>query len=454
MNKLFLIGGFVAATMLFFNACLVQESKSAKLNQKDLSALKVSAEKGDAKAQLEYGKALKETSREEARIWIRKAADQGLAEAWFWLGYAGLGKEKEVFYYEKAAEGGYPEAYTYLLDHLLFRAGASADVDKAKKFADLARKRHIEIYDAAKKFETIDHCYEAGLPTIPVLDLPMPEEKNSFSSSKIDCSSYQFGLGASQDWNKYRKCLLSEPEVDNNAIAEIYANGWGVKRNAKLAIALVCHGGQVPAELEGMVDTLYHTKDQDHLQREFTFCDHVTSGMNSGFCASQAEAIASKKRDLEVAGLTQDWTEDQKAAFRALRKVAYAFFSEHAGSEQDMSGTARAQISIDEEAKLRNELLASLKSFDAGLLPKEDDFVKADKELNDLYSRIMKKEKIYDFGTITKEGIKATQRKWIKYRDAWVRFAVLRYRNTSPDLWRTWITRQRIGQLKEFVKPI
>ena len=45
----------------------------------------------------------------------------------------GLGKEKPLYYYEKAAEKGYPESFDLLFDELLFRAGASADVVKAKK---------------------------------------------------------------------------------------------------------------------------------------------------------------------------------------------------------------------------------------------------------------------------------------------------------------------------------
>ena len=425
-------------------------NKSEKLSSSELSALKAGASKGDAKSQLEYGKAIRATNREEAANWIQKAADQGSGEAWYWLGYAGLGKEQPIVYYEKAAETGYAEAYGPLFDELLFRAGSSADIAKAKKFADLARKTKIKVgYDSGKTFQTIDRCFEAGSPVIPKEDQPTPEEKKSFRASKVECFQYQHGIDAEKDSQLYRKCLLSNDEVDNNSLAEIYANGWRVKRNAKLAIALVCHGSNVPAELTGMVETLYTSKDEESLEQPFTFCDHVTSGMNGGFCAAEKEKIASKLRDGETASLTEKWTKPQKAAFQTLQKRAEEFFVERASSEQDMSGSARAQIAIDEEARLRSELLGSVKSFESGHLPQDRDFATTDKELNEIYSKLMRSNQHELFGTVTKENIKVTQRKWIKYRDAFVKFATLKYPKISSDIWKTWLTRQRIDQLKE-----
>lgn len=305
-------------TLLYFvlliSLCSYADATDTKPN---LTSLRVGAEKGDAHSQLEYGKAIHNTSREEAGIWIQKAADQGLGEAWFWLGYAGLGKEPSVFYYKKAAEKGYPEAYDYLLDELLFRAGSSADVTEAKKFADLARKFNIKIYGVDSKLETIDRCYEAGSATVPASDQPTTDEIKAFKLSYTDCSSFQIGDGTEKNWDSYRKCLLSQDGIDNNDLAEIYANGWGVKRNPKLAIALVCHGSFVPAELEGMVEALYSTKDKVHLKEDFYFCNYVTSGMNGGFCAVKAEANAWKKKKIRTLSsyLSMDSTTEKGFSF-------------------------------------------------------------------------------------------------------------------------------------------
>ncbi len=331
----------------------------------------------------------------------------------------------------------------------MFRAGSSADIEEAKKFADLARKFNIKLSDV--EIKTIDRCFEAGSAAIPVSDQPTSKERNTFKNSKVDCLSFQTGIGAKQDWVSYRKCVLSQDEIDNNTVAEIYANGWGVKRNPQLALALVCHGSSVPAELEGMVNALYSTKDDKCLKEDFYFCNYVTSGMNGGFCVANAEATMEKKRELKLLSLTSQWTKTQKNAFAVLQKAANNFFSEHARSEQDMSGTARVQITIAEEARLKDEFIKDIEMFESGQVPKDADFAKSDKDLNTLYVQIMKKPNRDDYGTITKEGIKQTQRKWIKYRDAWTKFVELKYQNNSSDLWKTWLTKIRIEQLNEFL---
>ncbi|MBP9682848.1 MAG: hypothetical protein KBD76_15715 [Bacteriovorax sp.] len=463
MKKFFIITALVVTSTLSNYAQSAQKRKNVRPAHQGLSALKAKAEKGDAKAQLEYGKAIEGKSREEAAHWIQQAANQGLGEAWFWLGDSGLGKEKPIVYYEKAAERGHFEAFEFVFEKLLFRAGASADVAKAKKFADLARKLfpNQDGPISSKKIEIIDRCYEAGASVISTSDLPSAEEKKSFKESNTDCLYLK--TGTPPNWNEYRKCLLSNDDVDvvknnmaeiyangwvKNDIAEIYANGWGVKRNAKLAIALVCHASSVPDELEGIVETLYSTKDQDRLQVEFKFCDHITSGMNGGICAARAEEIASKKRDAEVASLIPKLTGPEKASIHLLREIANEFFSERAGSELNTRGSARIEIAIEEEAKLKEELVKSLKSFEEGHLPKESDFARSDKDLNDIYSKIMKQEG----DGFTKGAVETTQPKWFKYRDAWVKFAGLRYPSTSPEVWKTWLTKQRIEQLKVFVQ--
>ncbi len=410
---------------------------------------------------------LKKKSRDEAAFWIQKAADQGLGEAWFWLYYADLGKEQPVFYLKKAADKGYSKAFDYLFDKLLFRAGSSANVEEAKKYAVLARKLNItfDYFDSAAEQRTIDRCYEAGSADIPASDRPTDKEIDTFTNSKIACWSYQTGIGARQDWSNYRKYVLSrihnphssdnndaERSYDNNDLAEIYANGWGVKRNVKLAMALVCHGSDVPAELIAMIEALYSTKDKGRLQPEFLFCDNITSGAKGGFCSARAEQIANKQREQEAAGIILHWTELQQEHFRALQEAAESYFSEHAGSEQDMSGSARNSFFIDEEEKLRDEFLISIKLFEAGQIPADIDFVKADRDLNNLYSQILTMKFEEYPGAVTKNGIRSTQRKWIKYRDAWVKFAEVKYPARSPDLWKTWATKQRSKQLEELSK--
>ena len=240
----------------------------------DLAELRAASAKGDARSELELAKALEpdQASRAEARSWARRSADQGLAEAWFWLGYTALPEEKPDSYYQVAAEKGYPQAFPYLLDDLLFRAGPAADIVKAKKFGDLARKLHVDLgWHGAEELATIDRCFEAGAPEIPPADRPSVDEVASFRREAASCRDWSGAGARPADWARYRKCLLAAPEVDNNALAEIYANGRGVRRNPSMAIALVCRGSEVPAELIDMVKTIAATKDQVKPEEEFSF---------------------------------------------------------------------------------------------------------------------------------------------------------------------------------------
>ena len=54
----------------------------------------------------------------------------------------------------------------------------------------------------------------------------------------------------------------------------------------------------------------------------------------------------------------------------------------------------------------------------------------------------------YNYGTVTKESIKTTQRQWIKYRDAWITFCKSKYPAIDSLSLKTWLTNTRIEQLQ------
>src|ERR1700690_496336 len=102
----------------------------------------------------------------EALALARKAAEAGLAEAWYWIGMNTTDADPAAFV--KAAGLGCAPAFPFALDSLLFRAGRKADVTEAKHLADLARSRQVNLgYDSAAELQTIDRCYQAGEPNIP-----------------------------------------------------------------------------------------------------------------------------------------------------------------------------------------------------------------------------------------------------------------------------------------------
>jgi uncharacterized protein YecT (DUF1311 family)/TPR repeat protein len=432
----------IAILLFVFAAPAIAQDKTPA----EMAVLKAAADTGRADAELAFARALGDTP--AAREWAQKAADQGLAEAWFWLGGVISAKGDPIPYYAKAAELGYDKAFDYLLDDLLFRAAEKADVVQAKKFGDLARRRNVKLgSDTPEMLDTIDRCFEAGKPVIPPADRPSEAERKALEGEG-ECAPFLSPAAGRPDYRKYRACLLSQTLPENRWLAEVYANGWAVRRNPKLALSLICHGSDVPAELMGMARTLYESRDEATLDPPSLFCEHVTSGMNAGVCSMRSEGLAEAKRDAAWTGVTAGWPAPQRAAFRAMRTAADAFFETRSSGELDQSGTAHLAMAIDEVASLQDALLASVREFEAGKLPPRAALAAADAELNAVYAAIMKREAL-DLGTITKESIRETQRKWLVYRDAWAAFAARRYPRRSADEWKAWMTTVRIAQLKE-----
>jgi hypothetical protein len=77
--------------------------------------------------------------------------------------------------------------------------------------------------------------------------------------------------------------------------------------------------------------------------------------------------------------------------------------------------------------------------------------MKADKELNAVYAKVMQWKDTLDWGTVTRAQIKGVEKKWIPYRDAWVAFGLIRCPELPGDSWKTLLTEERISQLKGFL---
>src|SRR5262245_1264989 len=178
---------------------------------------------------------------------LKASAEAGDAEAWYLLAGRTVVDAEKIAFLEKAVELGYDKAFERLIDYLLFRAASAADVKAAKKYGDLARERGASLgYDTPKMLTTIDRCYEAGEPVIPKAHQPTAAERKTYET-EIECTPpYLVGKSSPADYRRYRLCLLSQSLDRNRWLAEVYANGWSVRRDPKLAMALVCHGSDVP----------------------------------------------------------------------------------------------------------------------------------------------------------------------------------------------------------------
>ncbi|GGY12134.1 DUF1311 domain-containing protein [Massilia dura] len=260
---------------------------------------------------------------------------------------------------------------------------------------------------------------------------------------------------AGPDWQAVHRCAVQDR--NEAVLMMLYANGYGVPRDIDRAITHACRVDGAQAETEGRLEHLQRMKaGQD--RQPFDLCDDITSGMMGGFCAGVAENAQGARRNAALTKLGAPFTPAQRTRFAALRKAADAFARSVGENETDLSGTARAALSIGAQAAVQDELLADLRAAEAGKLPggTEAGFTAADKGLNDVYRNVMAlpadDQGRVGHTTVTKSDIRTTQRAWIAYRDAWTAFAQARYPAVPAAAWKARLTGRRAAQLRAWLE--
>jgi uncharacterized protein YecT (DUF1311 family) len=323
---------------------------------------------------------------------------------------------------------------------------------------------------AASHSASAQECEKVKLTDFPKADLPTTIDTSHSMQEKLkQQGSYKFyyGIGVPVDYVRARHLAFCEmalnkeeddPFAGPSILLMIYANGFGVKRDLDIGIRLACANIQAAdAEIEGRIDHLKKLKSGE-LTGVIDICDDITSGYMMGFCSSVHAELAGIRRKAIIDSVIQAWPEKDREAYSSLRKVASTFFDTRVLSEVDMSGTARTAEAIGEGESLedgfKDEILQAVKcSFDPRT---EQQWKAADAKLNAVYAKIMnaKTTNLNPEPNVTKESIKATQRTWIKYRDAWVAFGAIRCPTTSAASLKTALTKERTKQLEELLEEL
>lgn len=408
--------------------------------------LKIKAQENDPVSWINYGKYLLDKSyndmnqrdkfRRDAEQWIKKAADSGLAEAVFYLGYAGVGDKAPLYYYEQAALKGYAPAFENVLDAYLFLGGEN--IKKAKEFSDLARKLKLED-EIRRDLDVVDICYQAGAPE-KIYDNGLWPGAVCDECAKLHDTNTE----------GYKKCIF---EHGNNIdIATLYANGQFVKRDFWKAISYVCQGNTSTSyELTSMVKTLFEAAQTGRLREKFDWCNHVSSSQASSVCFLQKQDPALKEMDSQFKDFSNSFTTEQKNAYNLLLKRAFEFFDARANSEQDLTGSLRSIFITEWERDQKKWLLEVLESLESGKLRLEKaDYSRINHEMQEEYKKLEEKfveseKQDYSFHRIFDQGsIDSTQEDFLVFRDAFAHFIHIRYPRISLDDARAWITKVRI----------
>jgi hypothetical protein len=313
-------------------------------------------------------------------------------------------------------------------------------------------------------------CLRSATIPIPRADLPSAAQAARLTSCNSEALYY--GLSGKPNYVRARKCAYLERAAGNHfpvagsaILSMIYANGLGVKRDLPLATKFACEAGGAPAEINGRVAHLQDLAAMRGSTRpRFEFCDDITSGYMDGICTGIAATYRDARRDKAIARITSGYTPRQRAAFAVLEGSAANYFNAHARNEVDLGGTARTAFWIEDIQHDWNGFLRDLRVFEAGELPMEPRSAtyQADERLEGILRRVLAEPSLRQRpparfpppgipaigGTISREGIRADQRLWLSYREAWLRFAALRKPTLPRATVYAWITDRRIRNLR------
>jgi uncharacterized protein YecT (DUF1311 family) len=308
-----------------------------------------------------------------------------------------------------------------------------------------------------------DTCPKVKLSDFPKKDLP-PANFNYSALKEKNSENYYYGIGVKVDYVTGRYLAFKEfqdttnnyPEVGGaSVLMMLYANGYKVTKNLDIAIRLACANVDgADAEIEYRVAHLKGIKARK-VDTLFDVCQDITSGLMSGVCVDIDVSINEWHRKQVIDSLTKNWPMKDTMALSKLMRVAGIFFDARSGNEVDLSGTMRAALSLGEQDSLESCMFHEILQANSNKLPVYTDkqFSEADSMLNVMYKKVMeKKVSPYDWGTVTKDGIKTAERKWIPYRDAWVEFIKTVYPAINASSIETILTKQRTDELSQFLQ--
>jgi hypothetical protein len=142
---------------------------------------------------------------------------------------------------------------------------------------------------------------------------------------------------------------------------------------------------------------------------------------------------------------------DQRLAYNALIVAFIAFRDAHLRHETCPGPTNCPQLQAAERTQLNREFVVMAQGFSPNTPPvfKAEELAAEDDTLN-LFFRALSGilgDSCSTSDCLSKSTFQEVERDWIRYRDAWVTFGMLRFPAISSDTWRTYLTRRRNAQL-------
>ncbi len=280
-----------------------------------------------------------------------------------------------------------------------------------------------------------------------------PDAATAAALRGCDAEALYYGIGIPRDPVRARQCAFTQPQNDpltafsgRPMLMTIYANGVGAARDLDVAIHLACTLPNAAAfEYDGRVTHLARLRDSRRRGQNFDYCDDITSGLSAGVCAGHRAALAQPQREAALRRLLAGWTEEERRAFEPLRSAFEAFVQASSSGDLAGGGTATGALRIRLEQGLRDQFVDMLRRLSRGREPHftAAQFRTEDLQLNQAYRARIADERQYDAQGISPESIQNAQRAWLRYRDAFLAFAAVKYPRVPRDSLAAWLTRNR-----------
>jgi uncharacterized protein YecT (DUF1311 family) len=281
-----------------------------------------------------------------------------------------------------------------------------------------------------------------------------PDAAATAALQGCDAEALYHGIGVARDPARARQCAFTqtptdqmlEPFAGRAMLMTVYANGEGATRNLDLAIRLACTlEGAEPGEYDRRVLHLARLRDARWQGRDFSYCDDIDPGLGTGLCASHRAALARPQREAAQRALIARWSPEQRQAYAPLRRAFEEFVAASADGDLARGGSSYRSLRNRLDQGLRDQFADMLQKLEAGRAPR---FTAAqlrteDLQLNQAYQARVADERQYDAPGITPDSIQNAQRAWLRYRDAFLAFAAVKYPRVPRDSLAAWLTQNR-----------
>jgi uncharacterized protein YecT (DUF1311 family) len=236
--------------------------------------------------------------------------------------------------------------------------------------------------------------------------------------------------------------------ISSIVLTLIYANGFGVEKNLDTSIYFALLGAIT------YVDALKNYASENSSEI-FDLCGEQTT-WDMVYCSNKLTALKHNVTYLKWLNNLK-YSDKELALFYNLKDIAHDYFATKSWNEMgDRSGSIRGILlpqEIDAQIIRFTSTMEDLENKKIIAVSKEEFYV-ADKELNRIYKQVLEELSGVDDDDITsKKDVVETERAWIKYKAAFVKFAQERYKNYNKETIEYLLTTHRISDLKNVLNP-